>query len=68
MVWNEEESVSGVDLYDVQGEMIWMGAILYDDDIYSIVLDKGVYVLRRMAIEWDGRAKLLACMELPAGV
>lgn len=68
VVWNEEESVSGVDLYDVQGEMIWMGAILYDDDIYSIVLDKGVYVLRRMAIEWDGRAKLLACMELPAGV
>ena len=32
------------------------------------MLDKGVYVLRRMAIEWDGRAKLLACMELPAGV
>ena len=23
VVWNEEESVSGVDLYDVQGEMIW---------------------------------------------
>ena len=68
VVWNEEESVSGVDLYDVQGEMIWMGAILYDDGIYSIVLDKGVYVLRRMAIEWDGRAKLLACMELPGGV
>lgn len=68
VVWNEEESVSGVDLYDVQGKLIWMGAILYNDDIYSIVLDKGVYVLRRMAIEWDGRATLLACMELPAGV
>lgn len=40
------------------------GAILYDDDIYSIVFDKGVYVLRRMEIAWDGRAKLHCLCEI----
>lgn len=67
VVWDEEESVAGIDLYHIPGEMVWMGAVRYED-IYSIVLHQGKYILRRMAVEYDGTTTLMDYAELPDGM
>lgn len=68
ITWDDEKSVSGIDLDDVPGKMVWMGAITYDEKFYSIILNDGKYILRHMDVDWDGTTTLSGYAELPDGV
>lgn len=67
LAWNLTESLEGVNLDKIEGELIWMGTFLYNSNLYAVVKSGGDYTLYGMSINWDATATLTVCAKLPAG-